>query len=98
MLEAHSERIFEYLNEQSRAGKSAITIANELNLKVTDVKKILTGLPNSFVRVGDSLNFTVNRFKKASLFSLRRELQAKLDDDAWTLSWHQNKLNMNYTK
>ncbi len=76
-----SLEIFNYLARSGREGKSILTISRELKLKPKDVRNCITSLKGSFVRVGNSENFTVNNFKTASQESLIKEHQSVVKTD-----------------
>lgn len=55
-------KIHDCLSEKDRAGLSAMQIAQEINVPGGDIEKYVSKFSKSFVRVGESSKYTLNRF------------------------------------
>ena len=67
--------IFDYLSEQSRDGKFALSISRELEIPTSDVKEYLNEFSSSFVRVGNTEKYTINRIAGATKTALAKKLE-----------------------
>lgn len=71
----NSLKIYDYLLEQSRDGKTTLSISRELGIPVKEIRENLNAFKSTFVRVGDSEKFTVNRINSADKNTLIKEFE-----------------------
>ena len=68
-------KVYDHLAKQGREGKIPLSIGRELGVSVSEVKEIVQRLKGTFVKVGDTQRYTINRFKSANKNTLQREFK-----------------------